>query len=763
MNKAITDGVDLMPPSFGDGLNVWSNQDGTPGSTTYDTSGTAVIVPADADFGTCLEIFKTDTVQKLRYTGQTPVLPGCYLRVTARVKAMSGNLPTLRIAGWAAALGGAHVTGLVETGPETTLTTYGDVVEITAIIGAGNRTGVDMVWGATPVYGHFGLDMTGPDGGVVRIESITVEDATNVFYRKLMDWVDVRDFGAIGDGVADDSAAFEAADVAAGGRTILVSEGVYNLAAHTTLQSKVRFEGTVTMPANIRLALIQNFDLPTYVEAFGDEELALKKALQALFNYTDHESLDMGGRRIKLTAPLDVHAVVDNQDSFANRRILRNGQLESDGSTAWDTEVFTSLVNYSTAFPTRLSNVANVSQIPVGSLVEGTGVGREIYVRSKNVAAGTITLSLPLYAAPAQQTYTFSRFKYLLDFSGFTFLQRFNIDDVEFLCQGNCTGLMLPDDGLAFQVRDCFITAPLDRGITSTGSGCAGLQLDRNQFLSNEQALDVAARTTIGFNINSNDSKIRDNRAVRFKHFAVMHGTGHMILSNHFFQGDNAQTDQRTAGIVLSENNCMTIIGNNYVDNCWIEWTNEHDETPNNSSGFSFGGLTVDGNIFFASNAPAWFRFLRLKPYGTGHTINGLNISGNTFKASNGNLERVEETDTSFATLNTNSFRNIVVEGNTYNNVDQRMYNPAIVEVSFAATNKEWLADMASYLPFGGRARRVVGVMAHNQIDNASGVKTFYMPYAVPGLGANGTQIKLHWPEPVKGKVYVTVRVDNPV
>ncbi|MFT4715338.1 MAG: hypothetical protein ACI932_000515 [Paracoccaceae bacterium] len=763
MNKAITDGVDLMPPSFGDGLSVWSNQDGTTGSTTYDSSGTASIVPADSDFGTCLEIFKTDSTQKLRYTGETPMSAGCYLQVTARIKAMSGNLPTVRIAGWAGDISGANVTGLAETGNETALTTYGEIVEITAIIGAGDRTGVDMVWGSTPVYGHFGLDLTGLDGGIVRVESIKIEDATNVFHRKMMDWVDVRDFGAIGDGVTDDASAFEAADQAADGGTVLVSEGSYYLATNTTLQAKARFQGTVTMPDDIRFTMIQNFDLPSYVEAFGDEELALKKSLQALFNFTDHESLDMCGRRVKLSEPLDVHAVVDNIDSYANRRILRNGQLESDGSTNWDTDVFTSLANYTNSAPTTLSNVANVAQIPIGSLVEGTGVGREVYVRAKNTAAGTITLSLPLYAAPAQQTYTFSRFKYLLDFSGFTFLQRFNIDDVEFLCQGNCSALMLPDDGLAFQIRDCFITSPLNRGITSIGGACAGLQLDRNQFLSNEQPLDVADRHTIAFNVNSNDTKIRDNRAVRFKHFGVINGTGHMILSNHFFQGDNAHTDQRTAGIILSENNCMTVVSGNYVDNCWIEWTNEHDETPDNASGFSFGGLSVDGNIFFSSNAPAWFRFMRLKPFGSGHYINGLNISGNTFKASNGNLERVEETDTSFGTLLQDSFRNITVQGNTYNNIEDRMYNPAIVEIEFTASNNEWLADMEQYLPFGGKARRVVGVMAHNQIENDAGTKIYTMPYAVAGLGTNGTEIKLHWSEAVKGKVYATVRVDNPV
>lgn len=76
MNKAITDGVLLMPPAFENGLDVWSSGDGTPGSDTYDGSLNAAFVPADQDFGGCLELLKTDTVQKLRYMGETPLLPG---------------------------------------------------------------------------------------------------------------------------------------------------------------------------------------------------------------------------------------------------------------------------------------------------------------------------------------------------------------------------------------------------------------------------------------------------------------------------------------------------------------------------------------------------------------------------------------------------------------------------------------------------------------------------------------------------------------
>ena len=56
MNKVITDGITLMPPAFSGGLDVWSSQDGTPGSSTYNGAGNAAYVPADQAFGGCLEL-----------------------------------------------------------------------------------------------------------------------------------------------------------------------------------------------------------------------------------------------------------------------------------------------------------------------------------------------------------------------------------------------------------------------------------------------------------------------------------------------------------------------------------------------------------------------------------------------------------------------------------------------------------------------------------------------------------------------------------
>jgi|TARA_B110000977_G_scaffold194703_1_gene271806 hypothetical protein len=48
-------------------------------------------VPADADFAGALEIVKASTVTQLRYIGETSILPGCYLKVTARVKAVGAR------------------------------------------------------------------------------------------------------------------------------------------------------------------------------------------------------------------------------------------------------------------------------------------------------------------------------------------------------------------------------------------------------------------------------------------------------------------------------------------------------------------------------------------------------------------------------------------------------------------------------------------------------------------------------------------------
>ena len=761
MNKAITDGLVLMPPPFSAGLTLWSRQDGTPGSGSYQGQPNAALVTNDQDFAGCLELLKTDATQKLRSFAQTPIQPGLYLRVTARVKAVSGSLPSVRIAAWAGDVGGANVASVTQTGPSVALTTYGEVVTVSAIISPAARTGVTLAWTPAVIYAHVGLDLTGANGGVVRIDDLVIEDVTNIFIRKLMDWVDVRDYGALGNGSTNDIAAFLAADTDARGREILVPSGVFRLTSDLSINNRIRFEGTLSMPTNKRLTLTRNFDLDTYGQAFGSEIEGFRRAVQAVFYYTDHVTLDLSGRRVDMTEPVNV-ATVAELTNFTTRRVIRNGSLNAIPGPGWATETFTSVATYSTSNAKALTGVANVANIPVGSLISGTGVGREVYVLSKNVAAGTIELSQPLWGAAGTRTYTFRRFKYLLDFSGFEQLSRFEMEDIEFNCLGNCSGVMLPPAGATMRFMSCTFNRPLDRGITSIGTGCQGMFVDMCQFLSNEQAVPVASRTSVAMNVQANDVKLRNNRVVRFAHFAVVNGTGHLVHANHFFQGDDEPAGVRRAGLILTQTNVSTVVTGNYIDNCFIEWGNEHDASPSWNNEFSFGGLNIVGNVFIASNTTSAFRFVVVKPYGGGHYLNGFSLLSNSFRVFNLEIDRVDMVDTTLAGLDFSQSRNIRVEGNSYTNVAEPIMNPVVVAHSQNTAADTWNVVAGSAVPFGGRIRLVEALVPEGTIVNGSSAARYMFPNALPGTGAQGNQAQLRWGEAVRGKVIATMRMDLP-
>ncbi|MGL4319280.1 MAG: right-handed parallel beta-helix repeat-containing protein [Paracoccaceae bacterium] len=761
MNKAITEGLVLMPPPFSAGLNLWSRGDGVPGAGSYAGQPNAAFVPNDADFTGCMELQKVDTVQKVRCFQQIPFQPGMFLRVTVRVKAVAGPLASVRIAGFAARSNGTAVPGITTTGAGTQLTSYGQVVTVTAIIASGARTGVDLNWGREPVYAHLGLDLTGTNGGVVRIDDVTVEDVTSVFLREMMDWVDVRDYGAVGNGTADDTAAFEAADTAANGRTLVVSKGVFRLAGDLTIDNPVRFEGRVTQAPAQRLVLRRNFDLDSYTSAFDDESIGFRKALQALFYNADHVALDLRGRRVDLTEPLDV-AELSGQSSFEIRRLITNGMLSASSGPAWNTTVVNSIATYSRATSTRLSGVANIANIAVGSLVTGNGVGREVYVRSVNVAAQTLELSQRIWGFQGTQNFTFRRYKYMLDFSGFTKFSKFELTGMELQCNGVASGILLAPDGDTFRIAISSLTKPADRGITSHGRGCQDLIIDNCMFMSAEQDLPVQNRKTIVFNVNANDAKIRGNRASRFAHFGVFAGSTNILVGNHFFGGDDEDVGVRRAGVVFTQTSPNSILTGNYIDNSFIEMSNEHDSEPDFGSEYSFGGLTITGNIFLCLRTLASFSWIVVAPKGTGHFVANLSVTGNTFRRAGGNIQRVEAVDDTVAGLNYTRFLNVTFANNVFAGVNQLTQSPVTIEHSQNTESATWVVDASDFLPFASRSRNVVGVVPDGAVTNSANAAQFVQPYALSEQGAGQRLAHLRWPTAVKGRAWVTVRCDNP-
>ena len=584
-----------------------------------------------------------------------------------------------------------------------------------------------MVWGTTALYGHFGLDLKGKNGGLIRIDDLVIEDVTELYFQDLLKHVDVRDYGALGDGITDDRSAFVAADAAAAGREILVPSGSYFIGRSLTLHAPVSFEGTLNMAETSVLSLTKQFDLPTYIRAFGDEERGFVKAFQSLLSDSDHESLDMAGRRVTINGPLDM-ARLSGRTSFAQRRVIRNGQLYAAGDSVWNSAKVTSQGSYSTYYQTRLSNVKNVVNIQVGSLVEGVGVGREVYVRAVDLSAQQVTLSQPLYAAEGTQEYTFTRFQYLLDFSGFGSLHKMCFSDIEFQCNVKANAIMLPQTGWLFQLRDCYVTRPRHRAITSIGTGCQGMLIDNCFFHTAENNKNAQDRESIVLNTNGNDVKLRNNWASQFRHFAVMSGSYNVISGNHIYQGDAVKDGLRLAGIVLAQANINTTIVGNYIDNCSLEWTNEHDATPDYNAGFGFSALSVTNNVFLCGDTADWFSYIVVKPYGTGHSISGLDISGNTFRAVNGKIDRVERVDTSFADIDYSKLHDIQIAGNSFHNIKAHVTNPVIKNHRQNSLDSTWRVNFDGALPFKGHARAVTSVVVTGTLKNGSNVTRYTSP-----------------------------------
>ncbi|PIE09817.1 MAG: hypothetical protein CSA72_10950 [Rhodobacterales bacterium] len=447
---------------------------------------------------------------------------------------------------------------------------------------------------------------------------------------------------------------------------------------------------------------------------------------------------------------------------FRARSTIRNGELSAVSGAAWNTRVVSSSASYARSSAKTLRNVANVANIEIGSLVTGTGVGREIYVRDRNIGAQTLTLSAPLYDAEGTQTFTFTRFRYLLEFDGFDKLSNVQFDNVTFACNGVSSGILMARDGFAFQLRDCHMTKPADRGLTSIGRGCQDLLIDRCQFMSNEASAPAQTRRTLVFNANANDVKIRDNRIVRFRHFCVLGGDGTILTGNHWFHGDNEPDGVRLGGLVLTKTNPKTMIPGNYIDNNAIEWTNEHEADPAMGNQYSFGGLTITGNTFTNNDVADWFRWIVVKPYGPGHFIHGLTVTGNVFRSLNGSIGRVETVNTAIADLDRSMMRNVVFANNVFHGVDVETVNPLSVGHTQSSAQSTWTVDTGGQLPFDGWARKVESIAPENQIKQANGTKSYAFPGVQTQQGGGKDQIQVIWPTAVQGKVRCAIRMDNP-
>ena len=323
--------------------------------------------------------------------------------------------------------------------------------------------------------------------------------------------------------------------------------------------------------------------------------------------------------------------------------------------------------------------------------------------------------------------------------------------------------MLLPDDGVWWMIRNCWFYRPGARGITSIGRACQGITIEQCEFTAPDDTLLTQDRKSVAFNVNANDAKIRMNRSIEFRHFGVLAGGGNLVVGNHFWQIDTAAEGIRTAGLILTRKQAKTTITGNYIDNHFIELTNEYDADATSSSGLPFGNLAIVGNVFTGQRIPDWFTSLVLPPLGTNHVIDGISVIGNAFRNFNGSVtDRVDSVDTSNGGFDYSQTRDLVFEGNSYDDVTYRTQSPALVSLTQTSNAATWTAQLADKLPFGCQALGVDSVTKHGAVLDAGSAAHAGAPWVETAQGIGGQDVDVIWAEPVRGTVELRVRGDVP-
>ena len=150
-----------------------------------------------------------------------------------------------------------------------------------------------------------------------------------------------------------------------------------------------------------------------------------------------------------------------------------------------------------------------------------------------------------------------------------------------------------------------------------------------------------------------------------------------------------------------------------------------------------------------------------IKPFGSGHGISNLTVNGNTFRSINGNIDRVERIDTSYADIDRTRLRHIQFMGNNFNNIRTRSQNPLRLSHTQNSASSVWSIETGGQLPFTGYARDVEALVAKSEIKSSSNHKTYHMPYVTLEKGSAKDRINLNWPEAVKGQMGLKIRCDR--
>ena len=412
---------------------------------------------------------------------------------------------------------------------------------------------------------------------LVEPRSIT---ATDTLYARTLedrfrDIINVKDFGAIGDGVTDDTAAIQAALNASNNvEPVLIPKGNYVLTSTLTAFCPVIFNGVIS------------------VSSLSSVSFKLKSQ-PIVFN--DYRKIYMGTEWTNPNSLLAGIALQRAVDELAES--LRYHTLEGEGASI------------------ALGHSINVDSFPAVGL----------FGRFKTIQNLTVVLSAGFgIRNPTTQAVTTSAQAYAFDINAPTTPSTFgfSFNNVTIYGQKNGNGIYygIQDNNQESSIVNCNFTNFYNKGIKSIHP----LKISKCRLTGGEFNLRDADRITTGIELYAGDSEIIDTTVSYCKTGIYAEGSSLTLMDVHCFNGS---TDNESPVLWVNNANADMRATGCYFDNgpIWIY--------PLSSVSDTFGRCTFDSSVFTWGSTSAGNRsWVVAKPVQSDAKLRGIITTGCQFR-----------------------------------------------------------------------------------------------------------------------------------
>lgn len=427
-----------------------------------------------------------------------------------------------------------------------------------------------------------------------------------------------------------------------------------------------------------------------------------KQALRDLFNLA-YYSLDLEGRKIIIDEPA-VMDVVTGLTSKAVWKRITNGELSISANFLTNYPVTSAVLSVTHTANSAVATMASTAGLRKGMYLIGAKLPRATFILSVD-SPTQITMTKKAMSSGVANVTRYDN-NYIFDFRNFTRLTRFTFENLHINCQSNGSAYMSSMDEDIVEFKNCRFVNPETFAICQYNAG-GGMVVDGCDFIASDSDTPPASRTRIACVMNG-DCRINNNRTAYFRHAFVIDGGATQFLCNHPFAGTTDATDHLPNVIYQRSGN--HVITGNYIDNGWIEFTNEEFAGV---AAAEVGGGIISGNRFVTRALAATEAFIVIAPYRANSVLAHMTIVGNGFKplTSGGSVPLTAATkiDTTNGTIDATTVVDVFMSNNTFEQVGKQE-EPAMVKVNFNSGNQA-VVSFANKFPFNLAPREALGIV----------------------------------------------------